>query len=118
MSRITLIEEEDHVSFTRYDQLAFRDIDDINVELFVDGELVGSIPVWGDSEMDGREYITLNYTIVYLDTLRKLSEQDVLVEQALRQIVKDVNDGDLTAIEGLLQVIPIKTLKDFLPEKL
>jgi hypothetical protein len=26
--------------------------------------------VWKDSEMDGREYITLNYEIVYLDELK------------------------------------------------
>lgn len=35
------------------------------------GEL-GWFKVWYDSEMDGREYITLNETIVYLDTLGEL----------------------------------------------
>lgn len=35
------------------------------------GEL-GWFKVWYDSEMDDREYITLNETIVYLDTLDEL----------------------------------------------
>lgn len=35
------------------------------------GEL-GWFKIWYDSEMDGREYITLNETIVYLDTLDEL----------------------------------------------
>jgi hypothetical protein len=35
------------------------------------GEL-GWFKVWYDSEMEDREYITLNETIVYLDTLDEL----------------------------------------------
>ena len=35
------------------------------------GEL-GWFKIWYDSEMDGREYITLNETITYLDTLDEL----------------------------------------------
>ena len=38
-------------------------------ELFVDDFYVGDMKVWCDSEMDGREYVCINYTIVYLDTL-------------------------------------------------
>ena len=37
----------------------------------VKGEL-GWFKVWYDSDMDDREYITLNETIVYLDTLDEL----------------------------------------------
>lgn len=37
----------------------------------IKGEL-GWFEVWEDSEMDGREYITLNETITYLDTLDEL----------------------------------------------
>jgi hypothetical protein len=37
----------------------------------VNGEL-GWFKVWYDSEMEDREYITLNNTIVYLDTIDEL----------------------------------------------
>lgn len=40
------------------------------------------------------------------------------IDKALTEIVADVNGGDLTAIEGLLKVIPLDAIKDFLPEKL
>jgi len=64
------IEEEDFIDFSNYEQLSFRDAGE-NVKLFKDKELLGTIKVWLDSEMDDREYICINYTIVYLDTLRK-----------------------------------------------
>jgi len=66
-----LIEEDVEVIFDKYEDLSFKDIQDINVELYVKGEYIGDIPVWGDSEMDGREYICLNYEILYLDELKK-----------------------------------------------
>jgi hypothetical protein len=65
------IEEEDVVEFSKYDQLSFEDLGSEDVELFVDDLSVGHIKVWQDSEMDNREYICLNYEIVYLDELRK-----------------------------------------------
>jgi hypothetical protein len=50
------------------------------------------------------------------NSLRAITERQLMVEQALQIIQKDIRDGDLTAIECLLQVIPKKCLKDFLPE--
>jgi hypothetical protein len=51
------------------------------------------------------------------NSLRAITEHQLYVEQAIAQIRKDVESGDVTAIEGLLQVIPTATLKDFLPEE-
>jgi hypothetical protein len=65
------IEEDDHVDFESYDQLSYEDTGDTDVELFVDGDFLGYIKVWKDSEMEGREYVCINQTIVYLDTLKK-----------------------------------------------
>lgn len=65
-----LILEEDHVEFDRYDQLSYQDKNEV-IELFVDDLYIGDMEVWGDSEMDGREYICINYEIIYLDTLKK-----------------------------------------------
>lgn len=47
----------------------------------------------------------------------KEDERQILVEEAIVQILKDVRDGDLTVIEELLQVIPEQMLINFLPEK-
>jgi hypothetical protein len=65
-----IITEEDYVEYSRYDQLSYLDYGSANIELYVDKEYVGDMKVWKDSEMDGREYITLNYEIVYLDELK------------------------------------------------
>jgi hypothetical protein len=66
---IPLIEEETPVEFSRYEQLSYKDYGDAEVELFVDDKLVGLIYVWKDSLMDMREYVCINYEIVYLDEL-------------------------------------------------
>ena len=65
------IKEEDHVEFTKYEQLTYRDEGEPEVTLYVDDRVVGNIKVWQDSEMQGREYICVNYEIVYLDTLKQ-----------------------------------------------
>ena len=41
-------------------------------ELYVNKQFEGDIKVWKDSEMDGREYICINYEIIYLDTIKEL----------------------------------------------
>lgn len=48
--------------------------------------------------------------------IRAITKKQLYVELSLDEIVKDVNSGDLTAIEGLLQTIDINVLKCFLPE--
>lgn len=65
------IEEEDEVDFVSYDDLSYRDTGGEDVELYHKGECIGHIKVWLDSEMDNREYLCINYTVVYLDTLKK-----------------------------------------------
>jgi len=66
-----MIEEEDDIEFSKYSDLSYSDDDGANVGLYVNNQFVGDIKVWLDSEMDGREYICLNYTIEYLDTITK-----------------------------------------------
>jgi hypothetical protein len=51
-------------------------------------------------------------------SLRVITEHQLLVEKAIIEIRNDVASGDVTAIEGLLQLVPKKLLIDFLPEKL
>jgi|TARA_Y100000389_G_scaffold60144_1_gene56269 hypothetical protein len=70
MKQLKLIEEHTKLVFNKYEQLSYNDKEETYVELFIDDELVGEIEVWGDSEMDGREYICVNYEILYLDELK------------------------------------------------
>lgn len=69
----SIIDEDTHIVFDNYDQLFYEDaIDDKeNVVLYIDGLEAGKMKVWCDSEMDDREYITVNHTILYLDTLNR-----------------------------------------------
>ena len=67
-----IISEETEVDFKDYSQLSYKDTDEPSIELFVDGVSQGWAKVWLDSEMDNREYICLNYEIIYLDTLKKI----------------------------------------------
>jgi hypothetical protein len=66
-----MITEETEVQFTRYEQLSYYDNDEPEVTLFIDEVPVGVVKVWQDSEMSGREYICLNYEVVYLDCLNR-----------------------------------------------
>tara|TARA_Y100000389_G_scaffold204137_1_gene255185 strand:+ start:468 stop:674 length:207 start_codon:yes stop_codon:yes gene_type:complete len=63
-----LIEEEELIEFDSYEQLSFENKDEL-IELFVDDFYIGDLKVWKDSEMEDREYVCINYEIVYLDTL-------------------------------------------------
>lgn len=66
-----MINEEDHVEFDNYKQLSYKDSEKEDVQIYKDGKPIGNIKVFLDSEMEDREYICINYTIVYLDTLAK-----------------------------------------------
>lgn len=46
-----------------------------------------------------------------------MSDRELLLDAVLNQIVKDVNDGDLTAIHEMLSYLPDSTLLGFLPEE-
>jgi hypothetical protein len=39
-----------------------------------------------------------------------------LIEKVLMQIVDDIEDGDLTALEELLSFVPVANLEAYLPE--
>jgi outer membrane usher protein FimD/PapC len=66
------ITEETEVNYNSFDELSYIDDGNDYVSLYVNKEWEGDIKVWKDSEMDGREYVCINYEIVYLDTLKKL----------------------------------------------
>jgi len=71
-SAVKTIQEEDEVKYQNLEELSYFDDKGDTVALYVNKQYEGDIKVWKDSEMDGREYVCINYEIVYLDTLRKI----------------------------------------------
>ena len=67
---IGILTEEDRIFFNRYDELSYTKKDSM-VELYVNDFCIGHMKVWVDSEMNGREYLTINDEIIYLDTIAK-----------------------------------------------
>jgi hypothetical protein len=67
-----IIAEETEVKYQNLDDLSYIDFGEDMIALYVNKEFEGDIKVWKDSEMDGREYICINYEIIYLDTIKKL----------------------------------------------
>ena len=67
-----IIEEETEVKYQNLDELSYIDFGDDMIALYVNKQFEGDIKVWKDSEMDGREYICINYEIIYLDTIKEL----------------------------------------------
>ncbi len=65
-----IIHEEYEVEFRDYSQLSYNDLDAEEVQLFVDDKLIGLIEVYTDKENGNREYVCINYEIVYLDTIK------------------------------------------------
>jgi len=69
---VRTIQEEDEVKYQNLEELSYMDFKDETVALYVNRQYEGDIKVWKDSEMDGREYVCINYEIIYLDTITKL----------------------------------------------
>ena len=63
-----IIKEETNVDYKSLDELSYVN-DGLYVQLYVNKELVGKVIVFLDSEEDNREYICINYEIIYLDTI-------------------------------------------------
>ena len=67
-----IIAEETEVKYQNLDDLSYIDFGEDMIALYVNKEFEGDIKVWKDSEMDGREYICINYEIIYLDTIKEM----------------------------------------------
>jgi hypothetical protein len=67
-----IISEEDYVDYSEQTELSYYDNGENYVELYVNNTYVGDIEVWTDWDNDNREYLTINYEIVYLDTIKSL----------------------------------------------
>jgi len=69
MKKIT---EDTNVPFKAYEELSYTDNGGQDVVININNVPLGKAKVWLDSEMDEREYVCINYEIIYLDTLTKI----------------------------------------------
>ena len=57
---IYLIEEHDEVNFENYNELSYKNKGHL-IEIYLNDMYEGDMVVYGDSEMNGREYVCINY---------------------------------------------------------
>jgi hypothetical protein len=69
---MTTFTDELALDFTDYSQLSFLDEGNEEIILYLNGDAVGYVLVYTDVENDNREYICVNYEMIYLDTLEAL----------------------------------------------
>lgn len=63
------IKEETHIEFKNYKDLSYYDDGNPKVKLCINDKPIGYAKVWKDSEQLNREYILINYEVLYLDTI-------------------------------------------------
>lgn len=69
------ITEDTPMEFKNYSDLMYYETGTDYIDLYVKGDFAGYCKVWLDGEMGDREYICLNHTIVYLDTLECINPE-------------------------------------------
>ena len=60
------------LDFSNYEQLTYEDNEQQTIKLFLDDEFVGNVKIYIDEENSQREYICVNFEIIYLDSLFQL----------------------------------------------
>jgi len=70
-----ILSEEDNISYKELKDLSYYDSGTDYVDLYVKDEFVGEIGVCSDREENDREYIPINYEIIYLDTIQKINPE-------------------------------------------
>ena len=77
MNSITVeLTEESDIKYGNMDELSYYDMKSEKVELFVKGMYIGDIEVFTDRENEEREYICVNYEMIYLDTITCLNPNE------------------------------------------
>jgi hypothetical protein len=71
MGILQMITEDTEITYSNESELSYFDDGDVTVSVYVNREFVGDARIYKDAEMDGREYIILNNTIIYLDVIER-----------------------------------------------
>ena len=75
---LKIILEETEVIFKDYSELSYINNGDCKedgsplITLYVNKQFEGDIEVWCDVENDERDYICVNYEMIYLDTIKEM----------------------------------------------
>ena len=76
-----MIFEETEVKYSSLDELSYIDCGDESpsrepmVKLYVNNKYEGHIERWCDYENDERDYICVNYEMIYLDTIKECNQR-------------------------------------------
>jgi hypothetical protein len=99
--------------------VAYRDENDVNNSLLNPRQLVGDSLGWINIDTERFVGATACYGELkkHLQQFKEngyVSKKQVLINQVLERIKQDVEDGDLTAIDELLNFVPTKYLQGYL----
>jgi hypothetical protein len=98
--------DEFTLKFKSYRQLSYKD-NKYTVTIYLSGKLVGVCQVYTDKENNSREYICINYEVVYLDTLARLVEvtytnedKETVTEDAATIKIEDTEVGEFVKLNA------------------
>ena len=74
--RVIKLTEESQIDYNELSDLSYYETGTENVDVYVEDTYIGEIEVFTDRENDEREYICINYEMVYLDTITCLNPNE------------------------------------------
>lgn len=66
--------DEFSLDYTDLSELSYYDSESDYIDLYKGDDFVGYLYVYTDVENEKREYVCINYEIVYLDTIEKIND--------------------------------------------
>lgn len=93
-----IIHEGIFLDYKSEEDLLYKDIysnkikDIAFVNLYHKNKFVSMAYVWCDNEMYGREYIEINHTVIYLDTIKTLVSIDSIIEHVCNEYEVELSD--------------------------
>ena len=66
--------DEFALDYKTLEELSYYDSDNYYIDLYKNGGFVAYLTVYIDVENEEREYVYINYEILYLDTIQKIND--------------------------------------------
>lgn len=82
----------------------------------VENDPTGCLPLWIENLLYDIEVVQIVPPKYHPSNPRPTDDDQPLIDQVIEKIKKDIEDGDVTAIDELLKFVPIEYLKGYLPE--
>jgi hypothetical protein len=74
MEKMEIHSDEFFLDYTDLNELSYYDSGTDYIDLFKGDNFVGYLYVYTDVENDKREYVCVNYEIIYLDGIEKIND--------------------------------------------